>query len=699
MGKRFSHTFHSLMTCTYLAGQLIAFAPVAWAADELGNTASNTFNTSTADQQAQSAISYSNACTRDQNPNELTILSYHEIADSTETLDNTYTVSAANFAAQMQWLYEHQYHFVSINDILAHRLDHKSLPDKAVLITFDDGYRSVYDNAFPILKKYRIPFVDALVGSWLKPASGTIMYGDQPVDRKNFLTQAQIKEMLKSGLMEVGSHSYDLHHGVVGNPQGNTQPAATTRIWSANKYETETTYSQRIYQDLKQNSDFLEQYTGQHPRVMVWPYGRYNIETRKAAEKLGMPVTLTLDDGSNTQLTPLWGLRRVLVEKDFSIAALENEMLLRNANYTDQDRTTKAAHIDLDYIYDEDPEQENANLGALLDRLQKLGVNTVYLQAFSDPDANGAADAVYFPNPYVPVRHDLFNRVAWQIVTRTPVTRVYAWLPMLAWELPKNNPVGKQTVIALGKDGSHLNMGYPRLSPFSPQVRKIVEGLYQSLARYSTIDGILFHDDVTLSDYEDDSQWGRAQYKKWGLPDTVAKIRANPTAFTQWTALKTRYLDDFAMRLSRIVNDEQPGLKTARNLYAQVVLNPRAQEWYAQSLPESLKRYDYTAIMAMPYMEQADNPQQFYQDIVNKVKAEPCGLDKSVIELQTVNWRKDDQPIPTEEFDKTIHDLYGMGVQHVAYYPDDLYNNNPNQDQVRKAFSEKAPRVHLLNAP
>ena len=664
----------------YLAAFFIIFSTTAFADDDASAN--------------QSPISYSNACTRDQNPNEFTILSYHEVAESTETLDSTYTVSPANFSEQMQWLNEHGYHFISVNDILAHRLKHQPLPDKAVLVTFDDGYRSTYDNAFPILKKYHIPFVVAMVGSWLKPTSGNIMYGNQPVDRKNFLTQAQIKEMLQTGLMEVGSHSYDLHHGVVGNPQGNTQPAATTRIWSNNHYENERNYAQRIYQDLKQNNDFLEKYTGQRPRVMVWPYGRYNIETRQIAEKLGMPVALTLDDGSNTEHTPLWGLRRVLVEKDFSTAALENEMQLRNANYTDQDRTTKAAHVDLDYIYDPDPEQENANVGALLDRLQKLGVNTVYLQAFSDPDADGAADAVYFPNPYLPVRHDLFNRVAWQIVTRTPVTRVYAWMPMLAWELPKNNPVSKQTVVALGKDGSHLNMGYPRLSPFSPQVRKMVEGMYQSLARYSTIDGILFHDDVTLSDYEDDSQWGRAQNKRWGLPDTVAKIRANPTAFKQWTALKTKYLDDFAMHLSDMVNAEQPGLKTARNLYAQVVLNPNAQEWYAQSLPESLKRYDYTAIMAMPYMEQADNPQQFYQDLVSKVKAQPCGLDKSVIELQTVNWRKNDQPISTDEFDKTIHDLYGMGVQHVAYYPDDLYNNNPNQEHLRKVFAEKAPRVH-----
>jgi hypothetical protein len=51
-----------------------------------------------------------------------------------------------------------------------------------------------------------------------------------------------------------------------------------------------------------------------------------------------------------------------------------------------------------------------------------MGVNTVYLQAFSDPDANGSADMVYFPNRHIPMRADLFNRVAWQIQTRTPVS-------------------------------------------------------------------------------------------------------------------------------------------------------------------------------------------------------------------------------------------------------------------------------------
>ena len=90
-------------------------------------------------------------------------------------------------------------------------------------------------------------------------------------------------------------------------------------------------------------------------------------------------------------------------------------------------------HVDLDYIYDKNPEQVERNLGHLLDRIREMGVNTVYLQAFSDPDANGSADMVYFPNRYLPMRADLFNRVAWQISTRTSVNRVYAWMPLMAW--------------------------------------------------------------------------------------------------------------------------------------------------------------------------------------------------------------------------------------------------------------------------
>lgn len=639
-----------------------------------------------------------NPCSRDRNSNEFTIFSYHEIADKSETLNSTYAVSAANFESQMKWLIDDGYHFIKIDDIINSKKHNKQLPSKAVLITFDDGYQSVYDNAFPILKKYHIPSLIALVGSWLQ-ATDKVDFDGHKIDRSKFLTQNEIKEMVASGLVEVGSHSYYLHRGILGNPQGNMEPATTTRQWFPDKavYEDDKSYHERIYKDLKANNDFLQEYTGQKPRVMVWPYGDYNMEAKNIAESLHMPIGLTLDDGSNTINTPLWGLRRILVDQRMSPTNMELNMWERNNNYTDGGLTTKAMHIDLDYIYDPNPEQVNRNLGDLLERIKKLNVNTVYLQAFADPDANGAANYVYFPNRHIPMRSDLFNRAAWQIKTRTQVKRVYAWMPMIAWELPPGNPAANDKVVTLQVDQKHLNMGYPRLSPFSPRARKIIQEIYEDLAKSSEIDGILFHDDVTLSDYEDDSEMARAQYKNWGLKASVEEIRSDHSEFLRWTKLKTEYLDDFALKLAQTARNYRPGLNTARNLYAQVALNGNAQEWYAQSLADSIKKYDYTAIMAMPYMEQADDAGAFYSQMFNNVKQQECGLERTVFELQTVNWRKNSEPISAQELSLTIQYLYYLGVNHIAYYPDDLFHNNPDADLMKQVFGRKATRMYTFN--
>ena len=65
-------------------------------------------------------------------------------------------------------------------------------------------------------------------------------------------------------------------------------------------------------------------------------------------------------------------------------------------------------HVDLDYVYDANKAQQAKNLDKLIERISRYGVTTVYLQAFSDPDGDGVADALYFPNKYLPVRDDIF---------------------------------------------------------------------------------------------------------------------------------------------------------------------------------------------------------------------------------------------------------------------------------------------------
>ncbi|MHA3097156.1 poly-beta-1,6-N-acetyl-D-glucosamine N-deacetylase PgaB [Acinetobacter brisouii] len=630
------------------------------------------------------------------NPATLTVIGYHEVTDDKDALIPMYSVSTARFEEQVRWLQNSGFHFISVDQLLKAHQGKTVLPEKPVLLTVDDGYENFYTNVYPFVKANKIPIVLAVVGSWLEPkADEMVNFGDDKIPRSKIVTWPQLKEMSKSGYVEIASHSYDLHHGILGNPQGNSEPAATTRLYDpeTKTYEGDGAYAKRIYDDLKKNNDLIKAHGIPSPRVMVWPYGRYNLETVRIAKELGMPITVSLDDGPVYLKKSLGAINRILVEHDMTLDSLAKEITIRDKNLGDNYRPQKIMHVDLDYIYDPDPEQQERNLGDLLDRIQKMHITTVYLQAFSDPDANGSADMVYFPNRYLPVRADLFNRVSWQIQSRTQVTRLYAWMPLLAWELPKSNPVSQDLVVTQQpKSSDHLNMGYIRLSPFSAPARRVIEGLYQDLAKSSTFNGILFHDDTTLSDYEDASPDALKAYAKAGLPTDLEEMRNNDAEMEKWTKFKTNYIDNFALQLAGEVRQYQPFLVTARNLYAQVALNPYAENWYAQSLEQSLKRYDFTAIMAMPYMEQAPDKDKFYQDIVNRVKSYPSGLHKTVFELQAENWRTN-EPVPSEELGDTIQSLYKQGALHIAYYPDDPIKQHPDVDIMRKAFDSKPDRI------
>lgn len=619
----------------------------------------------------------------------LAILCYHEIGDGHDAISPDFAVSQARLAEHLDWLVREGYHFVSLQQVLDARAGGKPLPAKPVLLTFDDGYRSVYELAWPLLKKHHAPAVLAIVGSWLE-SGDPVDVGDSKVPRRHFMTWAELREMHASGLIEIASHTHDLHHGIAGNPQGNQEPAATTRAWLADKgrYETEAAYRQRVRDDLRQNNALIRQRLGLDTRAVIWPYGSYNAVGYETAASLGMTVGMTLDDGPNSATVPLRQLRRTLVSRDMDNAGLAAELTVRSAGLDDNDRAVKVMHVDLDNIHDPDPAQQERNLGLLLDRINAMRVNTVYLQAYSDPDGNGSADALYFPNRHLPMKADLFNHVAWQIFKRTRARRVYAWMPMLAFELPKGHPQVGMRVETEPHRNRHLSMGYHRLSPFSPQARRVISDIYEDLARSAHFAGLLFHDDITLSDYEDNSPAARRVYRSWGLPEQPAKLRADEALLLRWSARKTAYLDDFAMQLAGIVRREVPDLRVARNMYAQVVLNPYSETWYSQSLASSLQHYDFTAIMAMPYMEQVPDPKAFYRQLVEHVQAVPGAMRKVIFELQATDWR-DGRRIPDQELADTVTSLYEQGVIHVGYYPDNLFQDHPDTAVMRSVFDRR----------
>ena len=601
------------------------------------------------------------------------VLNYHDILEEEEKVPpfDRIGVNKEHLEQHFAWLKKNNYHVISIQDLLDAMKGRKAMPGNAVMLTFDDGYLSFYTRAMPLLKKYHYPATLAVVGSWLE--------GNEIQDVKPLMSTAQIREVMASGLVEVASHSDDLHHGVMANPQGNEHSAVTTHIYSNeyDEYEKDDDYRKRIFQEMEKSSERHFQLLGMRPRVMVWPYGEYNAIALEAAKQYGMTLTMGLADGSNT-LADASVMKRMIITDDPDTKQFADIVKNQRSHLP-----LRVAHIDLDYIYDDDEEQTNRNLNALIERIKASGANTVYLQAFSDPDGDGNADELYFPNRHLPVRRDLFNRVASQLYSKAAV-KVYAWMPILAYKAD----VPLKWYVKEWRDGGpqlsrHV---YTRLSPFNPEARQYIGDIYEDLAKYCDFNGILFHDDGILSDFEDVSQPAmEVTQKVWDLPGEFAVLHATPGMRMRWAQHKTEWLGQFTDYLTDRVRFYRPYIKTARNFYALPLLNPDSEEWYAQSLPAFLKHYDYVAIEAMPFMEEAKEPTKWLTELVKKTAAYPNGLDKMVFELQAVDWKKQ-QDIPMPIFTEQFQLLKKLGAQHIGYYPDNLYHDQPKLEELKQFF-------------
>ena len=632
------------------------------------------------------------------------VIAFHDVRAnvraSFETSPEATAVDERTFAETLAWLQYNGHHPVSLQQIVDARAGGKPLPPKPVLLTFDDGYRSAYTKVFPLLKRYNYPALFALVTSWLEvPEGQPVHWGDKPAPRENFLLWSEAAEMARSGLVEFASHSDAMHTGILANPQGNMLPAAATHRYDpkTGRYEDDAAYTQRIESDLRRSRELIEKRTGAKVRSMVWPYGAYNAAALKASERAGMPITLTLDDGSNTPTVPLARVRRALAEYDNE--APEYARLLRSPAGGEVWPVNRVMHVDLDYVYDLDPAQQERNLSKLIDRVAAVRPRSVFLQAYADPDGDGVADALYFPNRHLPMRADLFSRAAWQLRSRAGV-KVYAWMPVTAFRLPASNPLAAHTVMAQG--GAMPAGRYHRLTPFDPAVRALVGDIYEDLGRHAFFGGLLFHDDATLSDDEDASPAALATYARWGLPADVAAIRAKPELTARWTAAKTRYLIDFTHELAARVGAWRPALETARNLYARPVLDPQAEQWFAQNYEASLAAYDYVGLMAMPRMEReartdADSD-AWLSRLAQRAAGTPRGLDGTVFELQARDWHTG-KPVPDAELTRQWTLLRRAGVRHLGYYPDDFLNDQPSLETVRRAISMRTLLPRALRAP
>lgn len=212
--------------------------------------------------------------------NDLYVLMYHSVApDGTKCGD--WTITESKFRDHMQWLKENGYATVLPGELAAG----KPIPQKAVLITFDDGYKDNYTLAYPILQEFGCKaVVFAIV---------------EKVDRDpDYLTWNMCREMESSGLVEIGSHTYGLHlyPGIqrVGN-------------------ESQAAYEQRVLTDIEKSYRLLQRHLGKTPTAFAYPHGIVDSWAEEYIEGL-FPVTMRVDFVVKNDITRgLWDLSRVNV--------------------------------------------------------------------------------------------------------------------------------------------------------------------------------------------------------------------------------------------------------------------------------------------------------------------------------------------------------------------------------------------------
>lgn len=182
------------------------------------------------------------------------VLQYHHVSDSTPAATS---VTPERFRQHMDYVQENGFEVVPLEDLVELLKAGKELPDKTVAITFDDAYDSVYETAFPVLKKRDWPF--------------TVFVNTDPVDagRNGFNSWEELREMAKAGAT-IANHSTK-HNHLQRRKEGESR-----KDWQA-----------RIKAEVLDAEKRIEEETGQEHKMLAYPYGEYNNELQELLKQWG----------------------------------------------------------------------------------------------------------------------------------------------------------------------------------------------------------------------------------------------------------------------------------------------------------------------------------------------------------------------------------------------------------------------------
>lgn len=235
------------------------------------------------------------------------IIMYHQVKPFNTGKD---VITPGEIESDLKYLTDNHFNTITMTDLVHYVYDGKELPEKPIILTFDDGYYNNYVYVYPLIKKYNVKIVISLVG---KSTDDFSNIPDVNVDYSH-LTWDQVNEMLSSGLVEFQNHTYHLHN-ITRNRYG----------CNKNSGESQEHYEKVLREDIGKLQDEITDMTGITPNTFNYPYGKTCSDSNGIIKKLGFKASLTCDYGVNfitRNPDDLFGLKRICRAHGVSVKKL-----------------------------------------------------------------------------------------------------------------------------------------------------------------------------------------------------------------------------------------------------------------------------------------------------------------------------------------------------------------------------------------
>ena len=207
------------------------------------------------------------------------IVMYHLITEKPKYIGK-YGITPSDLEMDLLYLKENGYTTVVMADLIAFVHGNGQLPEKPIVLTFDDGNTSDYQYLYPLLAKHNMKAVLAIMGKFTDEY--TTETAKNPKAKYPNMTWEQVRELHESGLLEIQSHGYNVHgKGGSGN-RGGESPEA---------------YYNRLRGDLAKLQTGCKTHLDWEPTTFVYPLGVVGKDSRKVLEDLGIVASLGCEEG------------------------------------------------------------------------------------------------------------------------------------------------------------------------------------------------------------------------------------------------------------------------------------------------------------------------------------------------------------------------------------------------------------------